>query len=272
MLKAQFSMKKSAFLLLIPSLIALTGCTQQVQLQGAEGDLAQRQVTEAHEAVVYPDDLPSVPDGKVVWEKMNCAECHGATGATSVSVAAVKTGAEPGSLKLNDPLWVAKQMPTEQYEFLTYGRDGLNHPALKDKLTRRQIWDLVFYSRSLAVPAITQAEFDAIDPVFGANCAVCHGKRGHGDGPLARNMEPLPANFHQFNRFYERTDEQIWDHIAYGIPWEGMPNFLGKVDRTKNVKFDKEYIHAMVKYVRNFHSTYKSTNPQTASTSKSVGQ
>lgn len=262
-------MKKSAFLLLIPILFTLTACTgSQVNLKGSESDLVHTNVTEAEGVIVYPDDNPSVPDGKVVWEKMNCAECHGTEGKTPVKLAGGTE--EKGTLVLSDPLFVAKQMPSEQYKFLTYG--GKGHPALKDKLTRRQIWDLVFYSRSLGVPALTDAEFSAIDPVFGANCAVCHGKRGHGDGPLARNMEPLPANFHQYNRFYERTDDQIWDHIAYGIPWEGMPNFLGKVDRKKDVKFDDKYIRSMVRYVRNFHSTNLATSPQTASAGNVVGK
>ena len=91
--------------------------------------------------------------------------------------------------------------------------------------------------------------------VFGANCAVCHGSRGAGDGQLNKGLvlQPAPANFTQFDRFYDRTDEQIWDHIANGIKWEGMPNFLGKQDRGNKVKFDADYIWKLVQYVRNFH-------------------
>jgi mono/diheme cytochrome c family protein len=244
-------MRKEALLLLTPVVLTLTGCTGDVSLSGQKDQLVQRTVTEA-QVVIFPDDNPSVPDGKKVWDKMNCAECHSATGAPVSGRASI----DLASTKYN-----GKQKPIDQFEFLAFGSEGVQHPTLKEKLTRRELWDLVFYVRSLAVPALTDAEFDQIDPVFGANCAVCHGKRGHGDGPLAKNLEPIPANFHQFNRFYDRTDDVLWDHIAHGIKWEGMPDFLDKTDRAKNVKFDEAYIRNLVRYVRRFHSSDKPSAP-----------
>lgn len=131
----------------------------------------------------------------------------------------------------------------------------MKHEAYLDKLNKRQRWDLVFYARSLAVPLLSDEERLAMKAVFGANCAVCHGSRGAGDGQLNKGLvlQPAPANFTQFDRFYDRTDEQIWDHIAHGIRWEGMPNFLGKQDRGNKVKFDADYIWKLTQYVRNFH-------------------
>jgi mono/diheme cytochrome c family protein len=184
-----------------------------------------------------------VADGKVVWQKMNCAECHSDTG---------KPVAGKATVDLSNASYMAKQKPINQYVLITYGKDGTNHPALKDQLSRRELWDLVFYTRTLATPALTDKDIELIDPVFGSNCAVCHGKRGHGDGPLARNLDPIPANFHQYSRFYDREDDVLYDHIANGIKWEGMPNFLNKQDRVKNVKFDEAYIRKLVQYVRHF--------------------
>lgn len=248
-------MKKQALLLLIPVIAMLSGCTQQVSLQGPDKGMARSDVTEAANAIVYPDYDPSIPDGKTDWEKMNCAQCHGADGA-----------AVPGkaTLALNDAKYMAKQKPLDQYVFLTYGAKGMQHEGLKDKLSRRQIWDLVFYVRSLAIPPISQADYEQIDAVFGSNCAVCHGKKGQGDGPLAHNMEPVPANFHQYNRFYDRDDDTLYDHIANGINWSGMPNFLGKEDKAKNVKFDEAYIRKLVQYVRRFHASNESSLAQAA--------
>lgn len=264
-------MKKKSLLLLVPIVVALTGCSQEVSLKGSESALAEKSVTQTAEAIIFPDDNPSIPDGAVTWQKMSCAECHSDTGK-----------GVPGKCEfdLTSLDWARKQKPLDQYAFLTYGKSGSPHPALKDKLSRREIWNLVFYTRNLAVPALTDEEFAQIDPVFGGNCAVCHGKQGHGDGPLAKPIpgqaiipfEPLPANFHQFNRFYDRTDEVLWDHIANGIKWEGMPNFLGKEDRAKGVKFDEEYIRNLVRYVRNFHSSNKATLATAASDSASSSQ
>jgi len=249
-------MRKEALLLLIPVVAALSGCTQKMSLPTEKDELVSKNVTEA-KVVIFPDVSPSIPDGKKVWEKMNCAECHGLDG---------KPVAGKATKDLSEKKYGAASMPLDQYRFVVYGQPGVQHPEFKDKLTRRELWDLVIYVRSLATPPLKDEEIAAIDPVFGSNCAVCHGKLGFGDGPLAKNLEPIPANFHQFDRFYDRTDDVLWDHIANGIKWEGMPNFLNKTDRVKNVKFDEAYIHNLVKYVRNFHTSNQPSAPMQIST------
>jgi mono/diheme cytochrome c family protein len=236
------------------SLVLLVGCAkQEVTLSGSRDALSERSVTSNNQTVVYPDGCPSVPDGKAAYDKMNCATCHGVSGE-----------AVPGksSIALSDKEYLHQQKPVAQFEFLSFGKPGSEHPALNDKLTRREIWNLVFYTRSLAMPLLSSKEWSEVDVVFGSNCAVCHGKIGYGDGPLAHNLEPQPANFQNFVRFYDRTDDILWDHIANGIKWEGMPNFLGKEDKAKNVKFDREYIWKLVQYVRNFQETNQSTIAQ----------
>lgn len=235
---------KHAFslLLLTPGMVLLSACQTNVAVKN--DSLVSANLTRKNEIEVYPEDRPSVPDGKVYFTKENCASCHGATG-----------GGGSASVNLSDKIWMRKQKPIDQFMVVAYGKPGTNHPALADHMTKRQIWDTVFYTRSLAVPELTDPEIMAMDPVFGSNCAVCHGKKGKGDGPLAHGLEPQPANFSQFRRFYDRTDDVLYDHIANGIKWEGMPNFLGKEDKAKNVKFDEQYIWKLVQYVRNFHET-----------------
>lgn len=235
--------KTTKLVLVLPVMLLLSGCLEtKVSVAPANQQLVNRAVTESNGSVIFPDDNPSIGNGKVVFDKMNCASCH------------LDTGTEAASNKnvnFMDKNLAYRQTPLEQYIFITYGLPG-NHLALNDKLSRKQLWDLVFYLRSLAQPPLSDEEITSLDPVFGSNCAVCHGKRGFGDGPLSRNMDPLPANFHQFNRFYNRSDVLLWDHIANGIAWESMPNFLNKQDRVKDVKFDKEYIRKLVQYVRHF--------------------
>jgi len=229
-------------------LISLTACgKQQIDLSAKADKIASKSVTMGTGEVVFPDDRPSVADGKVVWNKQNCAQCHNADGA--------------GVAKVNfaDKNYMRLQKPVDQYSFVWTGKEGIKHPTLQGNISRREAWSLVFYTRSLATPLLTDEETLPMDAVFGSNCAVCHGKKGYGDGPLAHNLEPVPANFQQFDRFYDRTDAVLWDHIANGIKWEGMPNFLGKEDKAKNVKFDDEYIWKLVQYVRHFHEQNEPT-------------
>lgn len=230
--------------------MVLSGCESQLSLKNDE--LARKDATKGERVVMFPDDDPSIPDGKDYFEKAdkgNCASCHGA--------------GNSGGVDLTNKEEMRKKKPVEQYMFIAYGKDGSTHPAMHDKLTKKQMWDLVFYVRSLSTPLLADEEYMKVDAVFGSNCAVCHGKKGFGDGPLAHHLEPVPANFQQFSRFYDRDDDQLWDHIANGIKWEGMPNFLNKQDKSKTVTFDQEYIWKLVQYVRAFHSSNVATIAQT---------
>ncbi len=250
-----------------PVLVALTACGN-LNVEKEADQLASRESTVGRAEAIFPDATPSIPDGGVYWKQQNCAVCHGDNGK-----------GVPGKcdVDLTNPEWMRARKPLDQYMAINFGegkdvempvlsgtsdvavepvvKRTFKHTAYNDKLSRRQIWDLVFYTRSLAVPLLSTIERGEVKVVFGGNCAVCHGARGAGDGDLNKGLvlQPAPANFNEFSRFYDRTDDQLFDHIANGIKWEGMPNFLGKEDRAKKIKFDAPYIWKLVQYVRNFH-------------------
>lgn len=263
-------------LLTIPVAVAMTACTTPVNLSAKEEKIGSKELTLGKGVVLFPDSgAPSVADGGVYWKQNNCAQCHGEDG---------KGVSGQCDVDLTNIEWMRKRKPVDQFKVLTFGEGieyvqpvtsalgsaegnrlemeeergkgrAIKHDAYLEKLNNRQRWDLIFYSRSLAAPLLPAEERLAMKAVFGANCAVCHGSRGAGDGQLNKGLvlQPAPANFTQYDRFYDRTDEQIWDHIAHGIKWEGMPNFLGKQDRGNKVTFDADYIWHLVQYVRNFH-------------------
>jgi len=268
----------ASVLLAVPLLAMLSGCGRNaapVKLSTSETELATKDVTKGVDVPVYPDDDPSTADGKVVYEKMNCAQCHGADGSKEVGERDMAVTMADGTeqtkkmkVVLSDKDFMRNLKPVDQYMFVAFGKlpDGTQlseekHPRALNHMSRREAWALVMHTRALAVQPLNDKEIDDVDIVFKANCAVCHGGKGYGDGPLAHNLEPKPANFQQFPRFYDRTDAVLWDHIANGIKWEGMPNFLNKEDRQKKppVKFDQEYIWKLVNYVRHFQETTKPT-------------
>lgn len=253
---------------LLSCLAVLSGCGGATQVRT---DFGAPHLTQGAEIELYPDDKPSVPDGQLVWNQQNCAQCHGATGAG---------GSAP--IDLSNVDYMRKQKPIDQFMFVAYAqktdKDGRrektpNHTPLTGKVSTRQLWNLVFYVRSLGVKPLTDEENADAELVYGPNCMVCHGKKGYGDGPLAHSLEPQPANFQTYRRFYDRSDDVLWDHIANGIKWEGMPNFLGKVDRQnkdkagkiRTIKFDQEFIWKLVGYIRHFQET-------TVSTAKAIAQ
>lgn len=239
-------MKPKQLITILPIIAFLTGCGQsELNLQPQTADrLANPSLTATpNQLVVYPDDRPSIPDGAGVYAQ-NCASCHGATGGG---------GTATGKF---DQQWAQRVKPVDLYRMVAFGEtEGHKHPGggFVAKLSPRELWNVTVYTRSLGQPPLTDAEIAAVDPVFGSNCAVCHGTKGDGDGPLMRNLEPMPANFQRFDRFFNRTDDVLFDHIANGIRWEGMPNFLGKKDVKKGVTFDEAYIRKLVQYVHKYH-------------------
>jgi copper transport protein len=56
--------------------------------------------------------------------------------------------------------------------------------------------------------------------LYGVNCASCHGETGSGDGPLAADLTPRPADF--FVHVPLHSDGEIFVFISKGFPGTGM--------------------------------------------------
>lgn len=61
--------------------------------------------------------------------------------------------------------------------------------------------------------------------LYQANCAVCHGAQGHGDGPRAAALEPKPINFHDAARQNQRSVYSLYSTITLGIDGTAMTPF-----------------------------------------------
>lgn len=64
------------------------------------------------------------------------------------------------------------------------------------------------------------------DPVAGKEvyekfCFYCHGRNGLGDGAIAMEVSPRPANFLTDWKRMEKTDEELFESISKGIIKEG---------------------------------------------------
>ncbi len=69
--------------------------------------------------------------------------------------------------------------------------------------------------------------------LFATNCAACHGAQGRGDGPAAKGLDPVPANFHDAARMAERSAYGLYNAITLGVPGTSMAAFakLGEEER-----------------------------------------
>ncbi len=58
--------------------------------------------------------------------------------------------------------------------------------------------------------------------IFDENCAICHGKAGHADGPAAVGMKPAPADLTQPHTTYHTMGDIFW-WVSRGYPGAAMP-------------------------------------------------
>lgn len=61
--------------------------------------------------------------------------------------------------------------------------------------------------------------------LYQANCASCHGAAGHGDGPLAKSLNPPPIAFSDHERARERSVFSLQQIISHGVAGTSMPAF-----------------------------------------------
>jgi mono/diheme cytochrome c family protein len=89
------------------------------------------------------------------------------------------------------------------------------------------------------VPPTQETLADAED-IFTANCVLCHGEKGMGDGPGAKTIKVKPANF---------TDEKMMAGETDGSLFWKMSNGRGPMPAWKENLTDKERWE-LVGYIR----------------------
>ena len=69
--------------------------------------------------------------------------------------------------------------------------------------------------------------------LYAEHCASCHGVTGYGDGVAAPGMEPAPINFHDVQRYQQRTLYGLHSTITQGVSDTAMGayNHLSDADR-----------------------------------------
>ena len=61
--------------------------------------------------------------------------------------------------------------------------------------------------------------------VFRTNCASCHGELGRGDGPMAKGMEPKPADLSAAAELRDQSPLDYYRRVSIGIVGTAMPAF-----------------------------------------------
>ncbi len=85
------------------------------------------------------------------------------------------------------------------------------------------VWDSIYYvwSRSIAAKSVTH--FTDVWKIYGENCSVCHGDIAKGNGPISKQLNPLPFNFQNRKALAETTDAFLFWRISEGGQFRRIP-------------------------------------------------
>ncbi len=265
-----------AVVLLTTVLAGVSACSVNEQTGQGSDELLNNPVIDqklSEQDFGFPSQPPQLSKGKTVFEA-NCSTCH--------TAAFFQQGNVKRDLAYTTPIDLFVMLSSGKAPKVVNPVDAehrpqvlpAEHPAFKD-LSRDERWEALFYARYLAGAGDIKApnpNAPEVANIYGGNCAVCHGTRGFADGPLhlgktgsheihdaviKHNLQPAPANFHQYNRLYNRTDAQLVKYVCEGNYPSAKPSWYGNVHRdasTGKVEFvfDDSLIWNLIRHVRTF--------------------
>jgi mono/diheme cytochrome c family protein len=186
-----------------------------------------------------PSPKPSAASGMALFAA-NCASCHGAAGDGSGLA---------GAANFTDVQFVAGKSPAQFYMAIRDGVAGTAMPAWGSELSDAQIWDVLYYERSLATSPerVYQGE-----ELFVTNCVPCHGEAGDGSALSGA------ANFTDQAFMTRATSQRFQESIANGLAGTAMPAWGDTLSQ--------DQIRALVDYVWTFAYEYDLAVPESSPT------
>lgn len=136
-----------------------------------------------------PEQKPSALRGEALWAE-NCAPCHGTSGRGDGPTAQSPQMADYPPPDLADQAAARQRTPAELFLVIKEGRMERLMPPWGGRLSDAEIWDVVAFAQTLAMPADNIAGGKAI---YEAQCAACHGPDGSGSSPGAPDLSDAGA-------------------------------------------------------------------------------
>ncbi len=143
-----------------------------------------------------------------------CQNCHGIAGQGNGAVAANFTCKLPNA---TDPIVARGSTVASWFAITTNGNGGdvsCLMPPWKSRLNEQQRWDVTSYLYSLHY---TPVILDKGAKLWAENCAACHGERGAGDGPKAKDSPRPVPNFTEPSYLITHSDADLYNSVTHGI-------------------------------------------------------
>jgi len=100
------------------------------------------------------------------------------------------------------------------------------------RLTAQMHQKIISAYQIMVVPR-KQPDLEKAQLLYASQCASCHGEEGLGDGPEAIDMMPLPINFHDVERYQQRTLYGLHSTITQGVDGTSMKAFAQLSDEDR---------------------------------------
>jgi len=154
--------------------------------------------------------------GEEVFKSL-CWTCHGTYGRGDGPAGKYLAHPPPD---LTDPRVFGKRTDVEIVSGLTEtkGQTGASHRTMVigDVLKKEALQDAVAYMRSLSLPG-KHVSLSAGKDIYDTFCSACHGVKGNGRGPAAKNLTGAkPRDFTSKDFVIEGHEEQIKKTIFEG--------------------------------------------------------
>jgi putative copper resistance protein D len=101
---------------------------------------------------------------------------------------------------------------------------GVGWVALRPGIVRAYPTSFYASTQLYAAPSIARGA-----PLYGENCAMCHGVGGRGDGPLAGRLPVRPADLTEPHLFAHKVGEIFW-WVSHGTDNRVMPGFADRLN------------------------------------------
>ncbi len=97
--------------------------------------------------------------------------------------------------------------------------------AVKVKQLTDQMHRNIINAYKIMVVPRKQPDLKKAEQIYAVQCAACHGATGYGDGPAAKGIEPPPINFHDVERYQNRSLYGLQSTIKHGVANTAMKAF-----------------------------------------------
>lgn len=163
---------------------------------------------------VLPETTPEALPGLELFAQ-RCAGCHGERGQGDGALIA-QMGATMNPMPF-DAGYIFTTMPSTMFRQITDGEAAVGMPPFGDAssnpINEAGRWNLVAAVYSLATPA---EDIAAGGVIYEAQCAVCHGDTGAGDGPDAAASDPPASDLTNPTYWFNRSNETVFARLAPG--------------------------------------------------------